>query len=303
VKYAFVSQYKAVWPVVVTCAVLGVSVSGWRRHVRNERQGGQCRTASDTALLVNIRAIHQQTRGAYGSPRIWRQLRAQGIPVGKERVERLMREHGVVARGKRKFRATTDSKHKMPVAPNLLDRQFLPERPNKRWAGDITYIPTREGWLYLAVVLDLYSRSIIGWSFSERITRQLTVDAMSMAWFARGGKAVRGQDALLFHSDRGSQYASHDFQRLLTEYEITGSMSRKGNCWDNAVIESVFGSLKVERLHGQDFATRQEGKDEALAWIRFYNRDRMHSTLGYVSPMTFEEAWHARTSENLRQAA
>jgi transposase InsO family protein len=189
---------------------------------------------SDAALLAHMRAIHEQVRGAYGSPRMWRALKAKGIAVSRERVERLMREHGIVARGKRKFKATTDSRHNLPTAPNVLDRQFTPQAPNERWAGDITYLDTGEGWLYLAIVVDLFSRRIIGWSFGERISRQLVIDALSMAWFARGGKAAVSEDGLLFHSDRGSQYASHDFQHRLTQYEITGSMSRKGNCWDNA---------------------------------------------------------------------
>jgi putative transposase len=303
VKYAFISQHKTYWPINVMCIVLGVSQSGWNQHMRRERKLGERNRLSDAALLVHIRAQNKQTHGAYGSPRIWRALKAQGIQVSKTRIEKLMQEHGIIARGKRKYKATTDSTHRMPVAANVLDRRFTPTAPNQRWAGDITYIPTQEGWLYLAVVLDLYSRRIIGRSFSTQITRQLVIDAMTMAWFARGGRAARCEDALLFHSDRGSQYASNDFQALLAEYEVTGSMSRKGNCWDNAVAESFFGSLKVEKLHGQNFKTRAEAAENALEWMRFYNHERQHSTLGYVSPMAFEASWDAQQVETEVKAA
>ena len=300
-KYAFISQHRKTWPVKLMCFLLGVSVSGWRRHEQEERSS---RYLSDAALLVPIRAIHAETRGAYGSPRIFRALKHErGVATSLRRVERLMREHGIRARGKRKFKATTDSRHRLPVAQNLLERQFTPSAPNERWAGDITAIDTGEGWLYLAVVLDLFSRRLIGWSFSDRITRHLAIDALSMAWFARGGKGAVGQGGLMFHSDRGSQYASQEFQELLTQYEITGSMSRKGNCWDNAVTESSFGSLKVERLHAQRFATREAAKDEALDWMRFYNRTRLHSTLGYRSPVAFEAADWAAFGQQRKEAA
>jgi transposase InsO family protein len=239
--------------------------------------------------LVHISAVYAENRGAYGWPRIWRQLRAQGIRVGKQRVQRLMQKHGIQARGKRRFRvATTDSKHGLPIAPNVLDRKFIVAAPNQAWVGDFTYIATDEGWLFLAVVIDLFSRKVVGWSMRPDMQRNLVIDALEMAWFKRNpGK----QAGLIFHSDRGSQYASDDFSAVLNEHGITPSMSRKGNCWDNACSETLFGSLKVERLYGQRFETIREAKDETISWLLWYNRTRMHSTLNYVSPMQFERDW------------
>ena len=195
-----------------------------------------------------------------------------------------MKVHGLRARGKRKVKATTNSSHGLLVSPNLLGRRFAVEAPNRVWAGDITYVWTQEGWLYLAVVIDLFSRQVVGFAMSERMTRQLVIDALRMAWFRR-----RPTNGLIFHSDRGSQYASGDFQKQLVTFGMKGSMSRKGDCWDNAVAETLFGSLKVERLHGMHFATRRQAKDEVIDWLQFYNHRRLHSTLGYLSPMAFEE--------------
>jgi transposase InsO family protein len=246
-------------------------------------------------LLVHISAAYAENRGAYGWPRIWRQLRAQGVRVGKQRVQRLMQKHGIQARGKRRFRlTTTDSRHNLPIAPNLLNRNFSPAAPNQAWVGDFTYIPTEEGWLFLAVVIDLFSRKVVGWSMRPDMQRNLVIDALEMAWFKRNpGK----QAGLVFHSDRGSQYASDDFSAVLKGRGITPSMSRKGDCWDNACSETLFGSLKVERLHGQRFGTIREAKDETIAWLLWYNRTRMHSTLNYVSPMQFEQDWTDRTTK------
>ena len=198
-----------------------------------------------------------------------------------------MQRNGIRARGKRRFRiTTTDSRHGLPIAPNLLDRNFTAAAPNQVWVGDVTYIATDEGWLFLAVVMDLFSRRIVGWSLREQITSEIVIDALRMAWFLRCPDREAG---LIFHSDRGSQYASYEFTKLLQECGITPSMSRKGNCWDNACSETLFGSLKVERLHGQHFETRRQGKDEALDWLHWYNQTRLHSTLNYVSPMQFEQ--------------
>jgi putative transposase len=289
VKYAFIQRHKRVWPIRVQCRVLRVSVSGYHQHMK--RLGGieQRRHLSDAALLVHIRAVYAANRGAYGWPRIWRQLRAQGIRVGKQRVQRLMQTHGIQARGKRRFRVmTTDSRHDLPVAPNRLDRNFTVAAPNTAWSGDITYIATGEGWLYLAVVIDLFSRQVVGWSMRPDMRRNLVVDALEMAWYQRRPNKKAG---LIFHSDRGSQYASDDFRQLLEEYGITPSMSRKGNCWDNACSETLFGSLKVEPLHGQRFATIRQAKDATIAWLLWYNQTRLHSTLNYVSPIRFEQDW------------
>ena len=223
-----------------------------------------------------------------GTP-AWRELLRRGIRVGKQRVQRLMKKHGIQARGKRKFRVTTaDSKHNLPIAPNLLNRSFIVAVPNQAWVGDFTYIATKQVWLFLAVVIDLFSRKVIGWSMRPDMQRNLVIDALKMAWFARNpGKDV----GLVFHSDRGSQYASDDFGKVLEHCIITPSMSRKGNCWDNACSETLFGSLKVERLHGEQFETIREAKDATIAWLLWYNKTRMRSTLDCVRGMQFEQDW------------
>ena len=289
-KYAFIQRHRRIWPISVQCRVLQVSVAGFHEHFVRRASAAQRRHLSDDALLVHIRAIHVESRAAYGWPRIWKELLARGIPVGKDRVQKLMQLHGVRAKGKRRFKVTTDSRHDLPISPNLLDRQFSVAEPDRVWAGDITYIATDEGWLFLAVVIDLFSRQVVGWSLREDMTREIAVDALRMAWFKRHTHKDAG---LIFHSDRGSQYASHDFRKVLKDYGITSSMSRRGDCWDNACSETLFGSLKVERLQGQRFMTRRHAKDETLAWLRWYNKSRLHSTLAYVSPMHFEQNWFA----------
>ena len=288
-KYAFIQRHKQVWPIRVQCRVLRVSVSGYHQHLVRRGEIAQRRHLTDEALLVHISAAYAENRGAYGWPRIWRQLRTQGIRVGKQRVQRLMKRHGIHARGKRRFRVTTtDSNHNLPIASNLLNRNFTVAAPNQAWVGDFTYIATEEGWLFLAVVIDLFSRKVIGWSMRPDMHRNLVIDALEMAWFRRSPDKKSG---LIFHSDRGSQYASEDFAKMLEHCAITPSMSRKGNCWDNACSESLFGSLKVERLHGERFETIREAKDATIAWLLWYNKTRMHSTLKYVSPMQFEQDW------------
>ena len=293
-KYAFIRRNRQVWPIRVQCRVLRVSVSGYHEHLARRRDLIRRRYLSNEALLVHIRAVYAETRGAYGWPRIWRSLRAQGIRVGKQRVQRLMQRYGIRARGKRRFRvATTDSRHSLPIAPNLLERNFTVAAPNRVWVGDITYIPTAEGWLYLAVVMDLFNRQVVGWSLREDLRGELVIDALEMAWFKRCPDRGAG---LIFHSDRGCQYASREFTEVLRERAITASMSRKGNCWDNACSETLFGSLKVERLHGKRFETIRQAKDEALDWLLWYNQTRLHSTLDYVSPVEYEENWRRETA-------
>ena len=289
-KYAWIECNRKHWPVSLACEVLGVSPSGYHERHRRERSrdNGPRRSISNDALLVHIRAVHAETRGEYGWPRVWKELLARGVRVGKERVQKLMQLHGIKARGKRKYKATTDSNHSLPVAENLLERDFTPAAPDRAWSGDITYIATDEGWLYLAVVIDLFSRQVVGWSMKPHMKTDLVIDALRMAWFRR-----RPAAGLIFHSDRGSQYCSHEFQRALKGYGMRSSMSRKGDCWDNAVSESLWGSLKVGRLHGRRFDTRRAAMDEVLDWLSFYNHRRLHSTLGYVSPMHFERAWLA----------
>jgi transposase InsO family protein len=290
VKYAFIRRHCNQWPISVQCRVLEVSVSGYHAHVAAGASTVSRQHLSEEALLVHVKAVHGQSRNSYGRPRILHELRQAGVPVGKHRLARLMRRHGITAKGRKRFKVTTDSNHDLPIAPNLLDRQFCVSAPDKVWVGDITYIPTDEGWLFLAVVIDLFSRQVVGWALREDMRRDIVIDALRMAWFKRHpGK----QSGLIFHSDRGSQYASEDFRDLLKSYGITASMSRRGNCWDNACSETLFGSLKVERLHDQRLVSRRHAKDETIAWLLWYNHLRLHSTLGYTSPMQFEKRWRA----------
>ena len=292
-KYAWIDKLRDVYPLEALCATLAVSPSGYSHW---KGSGGPRKRLSDAALLVLIRSIHAETKSAYGAPRIWRELRDRGHPASKERVRKLMQVHGIRGRHKRRYKATTDSKHSFPVAPNLLDQKFRTYRPDLIYTADITYIPTVEGWLYLAVVLDLHTRMVVGWAMGERMTRKLTMDALRMARFRR-----RPKPGAVHHSDRGSQYCSHDYQALLKQYGMTASMSRKGNCWDNAVTESFFNSLKNERVHHMRYATRAEAKQDLFEYIEvFYNRKRRHSALGYRSPADFHSAW---LDQHCKQAA
>jgi putative transposase len=290
VRYAFIEQNRGSYPVQALCAALQVSDSGFTSWQRSD---GPTKWLSDSGLLKRIREIHEETKAAYGSPRIYQELKGRGIPVSKGRVERLMRENELRGRHKRRFKATTDSKHTLPVAPNLLEQNFETERPDQAWTADVTYIPTGEGWLYLAIVLDLYTRQIVGWAMRERMTRDLVIDALRMAWFRR-----RPPPGLIHHSDRGSQYCSHDFQKQLAEYGMLASMSRKGNCWDNATSESFFNSLKNERVHGSRYETRDEARADLFDYVEvFYNRSRRHSALGGQSPAVVYAAWLKTQSE------
>ncbi len=284
-KYAWIAAQDKAFALSEMCEVLGVSLSGYRAWKRGGTASRQRLT--DSQMLALIRAIHAELKGAYGSPRMVRELRARGFPASKERVERLMREHGIRARHKRRYKVTTDSKHGLPVADNLLDRNFTPSAPNQAWTSDITYLWTDEGWLYLAIVLDLFNREVVGWSMRPRMTADIVTDALTMAWFRK-----RPAPGLMHHSDRGSQYASHVFQEKLKEYGMICSMSRKGNCWDNAPTESWFNSFKNERVHGVRYATHADMKAASFEYIEvFYNRKRQHSTLGYKSPVQFLENW------------
>ncbi len=284
-KYAWIDAQRKDFDLDEMCRVLDVSESGYRSWKRGGKPDRKRLT--DAQMLALIRAIHKELKGAYGSPRMVKELRGRGFPASKGRVERLMRENGIRARHKRRYKATTDSKHSLPVAPNLLDRNFAPSGPNQAWTSDITYLWTGEGWLYLAIVLDLFNREVVGWSLKPRMTADIVTDALTMAWFRRKPGA-----GLIHHSDRGSQYASHAFQNKLKEYGMLCSMSRKGNCWDNAPSESWFNSFKNERVHGEHFETRGEMMEMAFEYIEvFYNRKRLHSTLGYKSPMGFLSDW------------
>ena len=290
-KYAWIARHKTTWPTTLTCEVLEVSTSGYFEHQRRRAQAAPSKPGGrigDEALLAHIRAIHAEVKGEYGWPRMWKELLGRGIRVGKERVQRTMKIHGIKARGKRKFVVTTDSKHKLPIAPNLLNREFTVDKPDRVWTSDITYIPTGEGWLFLVAVIDLFSRQVVGWSMQPHMQASLVVDALRMAWFRR-----EPEPGLIFHSDRGSQYCGNDFQDALKGYGMKSSMSRKGNCWDNAPTESLWGRLKVGRLYGKTFATQRDAMDEIIDWLTFYNHRRLHSSLDYVSPMEFEKTWHA----------
>lgn len=283
-KYAWLDQMRAHYPLQSLCRMLSVSTSGFADW---KACGGPTQWLSDAQLLALIRSVYAEFNGAYGSPRICRELKSRGHPVSKARIRRLMQQHGIRARHKRRYKVTTDSKHTLPVAPNLLNRQFRTSAPDQVWTADITYIPTREGWLYLAVVMDLYTRAIVGWAMDGRMTRDLVMGALQMARFRR--QPARG---LLHHSDRGSQYCSHDYQALLAEYGMQASMSRKGNCWDNAPMESFFNSLKNERVFHEDYATRAEAQQDLFEYIEvFYNRKRRHSSLGYRTPAQQHAAW------------
>ncbi len=292
-KYAWIARNKTQWPIGLACEVLGVSTSGYFQHQRKKvleqpKKVVQPENLSNEALLAHIKAIHAEVKQEYGWPRITKELHARGFKVGKERVRKLMQLHGIKAKGKRKFVVTTDSNHRFEVADNLVSREFQVEQPNQVWTGDITYLPTNEGWLFLAVVMDLFNRQIVGWSMKPKMESNLVVDALKMAWFRRNPSS-----GLLFHSDRGTQYCSDDFQRVISAFNMRSSMSRKGDCWDNAPTESLWGKLKVARIYGKRFATRRDMMDEVIDWISFYNYKRLHSTLGYVSPMEFEKRWYA----------
>jgi putative transposase len=283
VKYRFIEEHRSQWPVRLMCRLLQVSPGGY--YTWRDRPAHACQQRRQT-LVVEIQAIHRQFKERYGSPRIYKELRARGLDCCVNTVAKLMRQQGIAAKTKRKFRCTTDSDHDRPVADNLLDRQFEPTAVNQVWVADITYIPTREGWLYLAAVEDLYSRQIVGWSMSERITSRLVVDALEMAIRRR----LPGE-GLLTHSDRGSQYASDHYQRLLERHAITCSMSRRGDCWDNAPMESFFATLKKELIHHEDYQNRSEARASVFEYIEvFYNRVRRHSALGYLSPVEYEQA-------------
>lgn len=280
-KYQFVADHASLYPVACLCRVLGVARSGyyaWRKRSQSQR------SQANRTLLEQIRRIHVASRGTYGSPRIHAELRAQGSCCSRKRVARVMRLAGMAGKCPRRRTCTTDGTHAWPIAANTLNRKFAATMPNMKWAADITYIATREGWLYLAVVMDLFSRRIIGWSMRTTLACDLVLAALQMALQQRSYN-----QHLIHHSDRGSQYASADYQRRLAATGIQCSMSRKGNCYDNAVVESFFGTLKTELVADQTFLTRAEARQAIFEYIEvFYNRQRRHSALDYLSPAEYE---------------
>jgi putative transposase len=281
VKYAFIAAQEVAFPVVVVCRVLDVSTSGfyaWRGRPASRR------ARRDAELGARIRAAHAGSKGRYGSPRVHAELRADGQRVGRKRVARLMKAAHLAGRRRRRFRATTDSNHAFPIAPNLLERDFTATAPNEAWVTDITSIWTQEGWLYLAAILDLFSRRVVGWATSANIDRHLALAALGAALRER-----RPGAGLVHHSDRGSTYASGDYRSALDAHEMDCSMSRKGDCWDNAVAESFFASLKREVEQIETFESRAQATASIAEYIeQFYNLQRRHSTIGYYSPIEFE---------------
>ncbi len=280
-KYQFVEEKRKEHSINILCHVLEISRSGfyaWLSRPVSDRE------ESNQQLLLKIRESHERSRETYGYRRIYYDLHAELKTLGKNRVLRLMRHYGIRAKTKRKFKMTTDSNHSKPISDNKLNREFTANKPNQRWVSDITYIPTMEGWLYLSVIMDLFSRKIIGWSMDSKMKEDITLNALRMALFKR---KISG--GVLLHSDRGSQYAANEYQGLLKNNEIECSMSRKGNCWDNAVVESFFHTLKVECTHHESFKTREEAKRVIFEYIEvFYNRQRRHSTINYNTPAQYE---------------
>jgi len=276
------------------CQVLGVTKSGyydWRKRPKSEQK------KKKEALTKEVKRVFIESKKRYGSPKITKILNQEGIHTTEKNVSRIMRENNMRSKVVKKYKATTNSKHQLPVFPNLLDQNFNVKHPGEVWVSDITYVWTNEGWLYLASVMDLFSRRIIGWQMSHRMTKELVLTALE--------RAIRKQpptEGLIHHSDRGSQYASHEYRALLQEYSIIGSMSRKGNCYDNACIESFHSLIKKELIFHENYETRKEAKMSIFDYIEtFYNYKRIHSTIGYLSPVAFEKQYRQAQIDSLMQ--
>lgn len=280
-KFQFIERHRAMFGVEKMCRAMHVSASGYYGW---KRRGISKREQENQRLLWQIRLIHKKHKQRYGSPRITEELRENGYGCSENRVARLMRKNGIAAKTKRRFKVTTKSKHSLPVAENLVKGNFTAAEPNRLWASDITYVWTAEGWLYLLAILEVYSRQIVGWSMSTRLTQDLAIKALQRALWRRnpGGGCI-------FHSDRGSQYAGHDFRRLLNKHGFIQSMSSKGNCYDNAIMETFFHTLKTELVYFESYQKRDEARRSIFEYIEmYYNRIRRHSALQYKSPMDFE---------------
>jgi putative transposase len=281
-RFRFIEDRRVDYPVRILCEVLEVSASGyyaWRSRPESRR------SAANRELVDDIKRVHRDKKGRYGSPRIHVELKAQGRGISRGRIERLMRHHGIRAIMARPFRVrTTDSRHGFPIAPNLLDRNFVAAAPNRVWLADITYVETDQGWLYLATVMDLYSRRIVGWAMADHLRTELALAALRMAIAAK-----KPGPGLIHHSDRGVQYASEDYRNVVQSAGLVASMSRKGDCYDNAPMESFFHTLKTELVHHRRYATRDEATRDIFAYIEgFYNQTRRHSAIGYISPVEME---------------
>lgn len=280
-RYAFIEEHREEFTVKLMCEVLDVSKSGycdWRKRDHSPRE------AKKNALVEKIEKVHQGSRKTYGSPRVFKVLKGMGEKCSKSTIERLMSKNGIRAKTRRRFKATTNSKHDYPVARNVIKRDFSARKPNRLWCTDITYLWTLEGWLYLAVIIDAFTRKVVGWSMSERMTQALVSDALEMAV-----NCQKPKPGLIHHSDRGVQYAADAYQNSLKKYGMICSMSRKGNCWDNAMAESFFHTLKTEHVYHEQFETRSQAKSSVFEWIEvFYNRQRIHSAIGFISPECYE---------------
>jgi putative transposase len=281
-KFVFIAKHRSIWPVAWLCEALGVSRSGF--HAWLTRSPSR-RIQQDEAIGAKVRASFIASARTYGARRVWRDVLAEGVSCGLHKIERLMRAQALRARPRRRGLPKDEGERlAAAVAPNLLDRQFAAERPNQKWIADFTYLWTAEGWLYVSAVIDLFSRRVVGWSMKAEMTAELVTDALVMAIWRRGKP-----DALLHHSDQGSQYTSEQFQRLMADNGVSCSMSRSGNVWDNAAMESFFSSLKTERTARKTYRTRDQARADVFDYIeRFYNAARRHSTLGYLSPVEFE---------------
>lgn len=288
-RFAFIRHHEKVFRVATMCRVLSVTRQGyyaWRKRPPSQR------ALANAALLVEIRALYAWSKRSYGSPRIWRALWRERGHLDRKRVARLMAANGLRAKRAKRYRVTTDSRHTPVVHENVLARDFAVGAPGRAWAGDITYLWTQEGWLYLAVVLDIGSRRVIGWSLRETLQAELATSALDMAL---GTRPIT--PGLICHSDRGGQYGSADIQGMIERFQMRGSMSRKGNCWDNAVVESFFATLKTELVADAHWKTRAEARSAVVAWIEgWYNRQRMHSSLGDISPVEYEAQIAAQTT-------
>ena len=281
-KYGFIRDHARQWPVKLMCRQLGVQRSAyydWRTRP------GKVILPQELALRRCMKALFAASRGSLGSRTMAENLQRQGFEIGRDKTRRLMKSLKLKVRRKRKYKVTTDSKHNFPVAKNVLNREFSPSAPNQAWGSDITYLWTQEGWVYLAVIIDLYSRRVVGWAIDRRMKKALVIRALMMAV-----KLRKPGSGLIHHSDRGSQYASHDYQKLLKQHKMLCSMSRKGNCWDNAPVERFFSSLKREWTGHRLYRTRQQAIADVREYIAvYYNSKRLHSTLGYTTPMNYEK--------------
>jgi len=294
VKYAWIEANRDSYSVTMMCDLLSVSRSGL--HDAREREPS-LRTVANTQIVKRMQCAQRKHRGRYGRRRMTPEMsEVLGRPVNQKRIGRLMRAHDLNSRKRRKFRVvTTDSKHAHPVAPNVLERDFMAGVPNQKWLADLTYVPTDEGWLYVALVLDLFARKIVGWAMSDTMPQELTLAALRVALGWRDP-----DPGLVHHSDRGSQYAANDYRAVLKARGITVSMSRKGDCWDNAPMESANGTVKVECVNDEHFKTRAEAERVIVEYIGYYNTERRHSALGYVSPAEFERRWRAAMNQAMK---